>query len=111
MTFGTCFVIRAVNPPTKTYRWIFPDTMHGEFLLRCKVPGAPTLPLEDGFRLVRFSPGLPSLDTADDYVFGNEYFEEEFYTESALGRHRATATCRPSPSLEHVRVDVRCTFP
>jgi hypothetical protein len=108
----TCWGIAFVNPPQKTYRWVVPETMHGEFVLRCLVPGAPPLPVESGFRLVRFGNGVRVVDTADEYVFGNEYFREEFYADGPEGLRRVKGVdCSVTRSEQHVRVDVRCTIP
>jgi hypothetical protein len=108
----TCGVIRIVNPPTKTYRFVFPEGAHGKFVLRCLVPGAPPLHFEDGFRLVRFHPGVRTIDTSDEYVFGNEWFREEHFVEGNAGRKAVDGLdCQPSPSLQHVRVDVTCELP
>lgn len=101
-----------VNPPRKTYRFVFPEGAHGTFVLRCLVPGAPPLRFEDGFRLVRFEAGVQTVDTSDEYVFGNEWYVEEHFVEGRSGRTKVDGMyCRPAPSLEHVRVDVTCKLP
>lgn len=107
----TCAFIRTVNPPRKTYRFIFPEGARGEFVLRCLVAGAPPLPWEDGFRLVRFEPGTRTLETQDEYVFGNEYFREEHFVAGAAGRKPITVDCIPSPSMQGERVDATCRLP
>lgn len=108
---ATCAVVHIVNPPRKTYRYVVPEGMHGKFLLRCSVPGAPPLPLEDGYRLVRFDATSRTVDTADEYVFGNEWYDEQHLVAGLSGRRKVDADCRPFPSMEHVRVDVTCVFP
>jgi hypothetical protein len=99
------------SPRKKTYRWFFSDGPTGEYVARFMVPGAPALPVEDGFRVVRFPPGTRSVDTGDEYVFGNEYFREEYFLIVDGTRREIKARCQPRPSLEHVRVDARCSFP
>jgi hypothetical protein len=105
-----------INPPPKTYRYVFPAgvtktqlTTESGFLLRTKIPGAPSLPREDGFRLVRFDQA-PNIDTSDEYVFGHEWFREEVYVVDEAG-HRKELTgvyCTPTPSLAHYPVKVTC---
>ncbi len=108
---AVCIAIRVVNPPTKTYRFVFPEGANGEYVLRCLVDGAASLPREDGFRLVRFGPQQRVIDTRDEYVFGNEWYEEQRLVEGSRGRRKVDATCRSVPSLAQVRVDVTCNVP
>jgi len=104
-------VVHVVNPPRRTYRFVVPEGAHGRFLLRCFVPTAPPLPIEDGFRLVRFGPGSRVIDTSDEYIFGNEWYREEHFVEGNRGRRNVDIYCHPFPSMQHVRVDVTCDFP
>ena len=110
------FLIPLINPPPKTYRFLFPAAAQGTassgeggFVLRTLVGGAPLLPREDGFRLVRFDRSK-SINTSEEYVWGNEYFREEYYIVSSDGRRQKTdrMRCSPYPSLEHVPVTVTC---
>ena len=110
------FLIPVINPPPKTYRFLFPagtrrtlDMRESAFLLRTMGPGAPLLPREDGFRLVRFD-RAKSIDTSEEYVFGNEYFREEIYIVSTDGRREEADRiwCTPAPSLQHVPAVVTC---
>jgi hypothetical protein len=66
------FLIPVINPPPKTYRFVFPagtqrtrDMTDSGFVLRTMVPRAPPLPREDGFRLVRFDLSK-SIDTSEE---------------------------------------------
>jgi len=44
-----------------------------------------------------------TVDTSDEYVFGNEWYVEEHFVEGRSGRTKVDGMyCRPSPSLEHV---------
>ena len=84
----------------KTYRFVFPEGASGRYVLRCQVPGAPPLPGEDAFRLVRFGPGVRTIETSDAYVWGNEWFVEEHFVEGATTRRRielARGSCDPYP--------------
>ena len=113
---GLLFLIPVINPPPKTYRFVFPagtQRTHfmtdSGFVMRTMVAGAPPLPREDGFRLVRFDLSR-SIDTSEEYVFGHEYLREETYVLSSDG-HRQKGdgiSCMCSPSVEHVPAMVTC---
>lgn len=106
-----CEVIKLVNPPMKKYRYVFPDGAHGKYVVRFLVEGAPPLPTEDGYRLVRFTPALRTIDTSDEYIFGGEWSHSEQFAEAASGRRRVEIPCQPSHSVEHIRLDVTCDLP
>jgi hypothetical protein len=110
------FLLPIINPPPKTYRFVFPaetrrteNVSNSAFRLRTMIPGAPTLPREEGFRLVTFDQSNP-VDTSEEYVFGHEYFREEHYILSVDGARRKAdgIWCTPTPSVEHVPVVVSC---
>jgi hypothetical protein len=73
------------------------------------VPGATSLPREDGFRLVRFDLSR-TIETSEEYFFWNEYFREEHYILSRNGeRQKADGIgCICIPSVEHVSARVTC---
>jgi len=110
--FVVYYVIPFFNPPPKTYRYVFPANFATSgattFVLRTMVPGAQPLPREDGFRLVHFD-RAQSIDTSEEYVFGNEYFREEYYVVDQ-GRRRQVEgiSCTPHQSVEHRAVEVAC---
>lgn len=110
------FLIPVINPPPKTYRFVFPagtqrtlEMADSRFVLRTMVPGAPPLPREDGFRLVRFDLSR-SIDTSEECVFGSEYFREERYVLSKDGHRQKDdgIHCICIPSVEHVPAAVTC---
>lgn len=110
------FLIPVINPPPKTYRFVFPagtqrtrDMTDSGFALRTMVPGAPPLPREEGFRVVRFDVS-PMIETSEEYVFGQEYFREEHYIVSASGKRQKFdgIGCICIPSVEHVPAQVTC---
>jgi len=112
---GICvvyYVIPIFNPPPKTYRYVFPADFatrrETTFVLRTMVPGAPPLPREDGFRLVRFD-RAQSIDTSEEYEFGSEYFREEYYVVDGERRRKLDdVDCRPSHSVAHRPLAVIC---
>lgn len=109
------FLLPILNPRPKTYRFVFPagitrtlSMTDSGFVMRTMVPGAPPLPREDGFRLVRFDQPR-TIDTSEEYVFGHEWFREEVYIVDQTGRRKLDGIgCMASPSLEHYPVQVTC---
>lgn len=116
LVVGFVLLLPIINPPPKTYRFVFPagtqrtrDMTDSGFVVRTMVPGAQPLPREDGFRLVRFDLSK-TIETSEEYFFGNEYFREETYIISSDGHRKEVdgISCICIPSVEHVPARVTC---